>query len=304
MKVSIIIVNYNGKKVLPVCLTSIYNQTYKNFEVIIVDNASTDESVFDVEDNFPKVKIIKNKINYGFAKGNNIGIKRAKGEYIIMVNPDTEMNKDFLEEMLYFASLGHRTAFVTPKVIRKDTGEIDTYGIRVPKSGLGKDIKEIDELKYMIAPCGVSMMWRRKALDDIAVKGEYLDEDFFAYCEDTDLGIRAILRDWSYGCVPNAIIYHNHSHIMKSAPSYIQLLGHRNNILTVIKNYPRNVLIKALPSIIFWQLASIALYCIKFKPHIILKLKWDAWKLLPKMLEKRKIIQSRIKIDNFGDYLV
>ena len=98
--VSLIIVNWNGKKWLRNCLDSVYSQNYKNFEVIFVDNASTDDSVDFVKDNYPETKIIQNEDNYGFAKGNNIATRIAKGKYLFFLNNDTKVGKNFLTELV------------------------------------------------------------------------------------------------------------------------------------------------------------------------------------------------------------
>jgi GT2 family glycosyltransferase len=195
---------------------------------------------------------------------------------------------------------------VAPTIMRLEPDhsfvKIDSMGIMVPKNGLGRDITRVEDLPNIIAACGACMLYRRETLEDIKVNGEYFDEDFFAYCEDTDLGMRSMLRGWAINS-SKCYINHVHSASMKSAPGYIQLLGHRNNILTVIKNYPKKTLIKHLPSIIFWQFASIGVWFARMKPFLILKLKYDAIKLIPKMLQKRKIIQSRSKVDDFEEYL-
>jgi GT2 family glycosyltransferase len=174
---------------------------------------------------------------------------------------------------------------------------VDSLGIAVPPSGMGRDIKTDEEINKVIIGCGACVLYRRVTLEDIKVNDEYFDEDFFVYCEDTDLGMRTILRGWYIAQNYNAYINHLHSAVMGKASGYIQLLGHRNNILVVIKNWPTKLLIKKLPIILFMQLASIGLYCARLKPHLILKLKWEAIKLLPKMLVKRKTIQNRIKND-------
>jgi GT2 family glycosyltransferase len=100
--ISIILINWNGLKWLSKCISSLQNQTYKNIEIILVDNASTDGSIEFVESKFPKIKIIKNKQNLGFSKGNNIGISKAKGEFILLMNNDTWVEKNFLDKLIIF----------------------------------------------------------------------------------------------------------------------------------------------------------------------------------------------------------
>lgn len=298
--ISIIIVNYNGGKLILDCIKSIYSQTYKDFEIIVSDNNSSDNSVKNIKKQYPNVIIIENKKNLGFAEGNNVGIRNAKGEFVLFTNPDTVLSNHLLERILV-PMKDKKVGMVAPEIWLPNM-DIDSYGLVLPASGLGRDIKLKEDVKKIIAPCGACALYRKSTLDDIKIGDEYFDSSFFAYCEDMDLGIRAILRGWKIKTFSVPLI-HCHSAFMSSAANYIQLLGHRNNILVVLKNYPLKTLIKNLHKILFWQIASVGIWFLRRKPFLILKLKWDAIKMIPQILKKRKIIQKRIKIKNFEEYL-
>lgn len=297
MKISIIVLNWNGKKYINDCLTSIFYQSYKDFEVIFVDNASTDGSINFIKDSFPNVKIIQNKENYGFAKGNNIGIRKAKGEYILILNTDTKLDKDFLKEIIK-PTKDPKVGMISSKATYFDTKKIDTIGIKVFISGLSKDVKTEKEASLAIVPSGVAALYKKDMLEDIKLNGQYFDEDYFVYSEDLDLGLRAILRGWKFVHVPKAEVLHIHSASTRKSSDYIQLLGHRNIIWTILKNFPTTSLIKYSIPIILMQLTTIAYYFLKLKPILILKLKFSALMSIGKMLKKRKIIQQRRKISS------
>ncbi len=295
VQISIIVLNWNGKLYLNDCLASIYNQSYKDFEVIFVDNASTDDSVNFIKKNYPRAKIIQNKENYGFAKGNNIGMKQAKGEFILILNADTKLDNDFLKEIIK-PMKNSKVGMVSSKIILKDSRKIDSIGLKMMVSGLAKDIKNEDEAKNIIAPCGGAALYRRKMLEDIKLNGQYFDEDYFLYSEDLDLGLRAILRGWKAAYAKKAKVLHIHSAATKKTTTYNQLLSHRNNLWTIMKDFPTSILIKYIIPVLFIQLITIGYYFIKLKPITILRLKFAALLGIHKMLAKRRIIQSKRKI--------
>jgi len=298
-KVSVVVLNWNGKKFLHNCFESIFNQTYKNYEVILVDNGSTDGSVEYVHNKFPIVKIVENKRNLGFAEGNNIGIRNASGNYIILLNNDIKLNKNFIRELVKVADSNKRIGMVAPKIVYFDTDNIDTIGLRLFKSGLAWDTKDPSKANAVIAPCAGAALYKRKMLDDIKINNEYFDKDFFIYCEDLDLGLRAQARKWKYSYAPKAIIHHLHSATMGKHKDRSVYLSHRNNVWVIIKNFPTKVLIKNFLWITLAQLATVLIYVRKGKTKIILKSKIDAIKGLKKILKKRKKIQYKRKITEY-----
>ena len=255
-KVAIIIVNWNGLKYLEDCLISVYNQKYQNFYVYFVDNGSIDDSVNFVTNNFPKIKIIKLDRNTGFAKGNNEGIKEAfkdkDVEYIVCLNNDTIVDKNWLEELVKTAEKNSKIGGVSSKAYFDDKITIQNAGLEFYKVlqvnkkggisiGFGLTDLEAPELikdKEIFAPGGVAPLYKRDVLEKVLKRdGEIFDEDFFAYVEDLDLGLR--IRSHGYICYlsANAKLIHLHSKTGGVASPFKSYYCERNSILTAIKNF-------------------------------------------------------------------
>lgn len=295
-KVSVVVLNWNGEKFLQNCFSSMSKQTYRDYETILVDNGSTDGSVEYVMKNFPKVRVIKNKKNLGFAEGNNVGIRNAKGEYIILLNNDIKLHKDFIKEIVKVADSNRNIGMIAPKMVYFDTDNIDTLGLRIFKSGLSWDTKEPSEVSKCIGPCAGAALYRKKMLEDIKINGDYFEKDFFIYCEDLDLGLRAKAMNWNFGYAPKAIVHHLHSATMRKQKDKSIYLSNRNSIWVIIRNFPTRVLIRNLPWILVAQIASVLVHIKRGKTKVIFKSKFDSFKYLNRVLRKRKIIQSKRKI--------
>ncbi len=223
---SIIIVNWNTKGHLQKCLDSIYNNTKDLvFEIIVIDNDSSDDSVKMVKDSFPQVNLIVNQKNVGFAAANNQAIRKSSGEYILLLNPDTIVMPNSIKIMFNFIKSNSDIGIVGPKILGSDGKiqltcarnfptlpriffDISTLSKRFPKSRIfgsysmgywdHNDEREIDSI------LGACMLIRRKMLDKIGL----LDENFFMYAEDTDLCMRAKKANWKIWYLPKAQIVH------------------------------------------------------------------------------------------------
>lgn len=246
--VSIIIVNWNGKRFLERNLSSVYSQTFHQFEVILIDNGSTDGSVEFVRSNFPDTIIIENKDNLGFAKANNQGIEIARGKYIATLNNDTILDKDWLSNLVNAAeSSESRVGMWAPKILSmEERTRIDSVGgLLIYRDGIargrgrGKEDKgQFDEVKEILFPSACSALYRKDMLDGIG----YFDEEFFAYCEDSDLGFRARLAGWNAVSVPDAVVYHHYSGSTGRYSETKAFLVERNHLWLAIKNFPVTML--------------------------------------------------------------
>ena len=186
--VSIIIVNYNGKRWLKACFDSLYRQTYKNFEIIFVDNASKDNSVEFVKENYKKVKVIVNKDNLGFASGNNAGLKEAKGDFVLILNNDTWVKEDLLEKLLQSFVKIPNLCCVQPKILLAEQADkLDLCGSFWTDSTLlyhyGFHKSQTDP-KYnnpmpFFSNNGACMLISKKVIDEIQI---LLLVYFFAFC--------------------------------------------------------------------------------------------------------------------------
>lgn len=246
--VSIIIVNWNGLDHLEVCLESLKAQTCSNFEVVLVDNGSRDGSPEFVRERYPWVKLVVLKENAGFATGNNIGYENASGEYIVTLNNDTKAEPGWLAELVAVADenpdagmIGCRTtSFDDPNIV-------DTLGGRVCRDGMSRGanrlarfsdlgLKRVEEALY---PSACAALYKRAMI----VETGFFDDDFFAYCEDTDLGLRGRLAGWRALLATEAIIRHRYSGTAGSFSPLKLYLVERNHYWVALKNFPIRLLL-------------------------------------------------------------
>lgn len=289
--VSVIVVNYNGRAYLDECLSSLLAQTYPAIEIIFVDNGSSDSSCEYIEKNFPSVKIIVNNENLGFAKGNNVGIKAAKGELIATLNNDTKVTSRWVEELVDTINSDANAGMCASKMLfMKNTEFIDSTGICISRSGacwdrgmFERDNGQYESIDEVFGPCAGAAMYRKSMLEDIGL----FDEDFHAYMEDVDLAFRGRLRGWKCFYVPGAVVFHVHGGTAGYVSDYTIYYGNRNIIWNCVKNYPTRLLITSLPWIVGRNLAVIPYYILKGHGSTIIRSKIDAIKGLSKILAKR-----------------
>lgn len=261
--ISLVIINYNNKDYLQRCINSILSQTYKNIEIIFIDNESKDGSYeFMVEEYSNKnILLIKNKVNNGYAGAANQGIKISKGKYVMILNPDIIMENDFIEEMYGFIEKDSSIGALSGKLLKYDfkndkkLNYIDSTGIIMYKSTRcidrgqnEEDIGQYDNSEQVFGVCGAAPLYRRSALDKIMVLDEYFDEDFFAYKEDIDLSWRLNLAGFKNMYHYKAIAYHgrglgsskkgilNFINNRKSQSKFLRGISFRNHILMLYKN--------------------------------------------------------------------
>jgi len=208
-KASIIIVTYNSKRYLKSCIGSIMKQDYP-LEIIVVDNHSTDGTVEFVKENFPSVKIIEAGENLGYGAGNNLGVKHADGEYIVILNPDTVVEKDWLKELI--RPLKDGKVVTTSKIIIygdsviNACGHINHFTGLTFARGLGEDPTTYQKPEHVSGFSGCCFALRRQ--DFINLGG--FDENFFTYNEDSDLSWRMHLKGFSILFVPTSIVRHDY----------------------------------------------------------------------------------------------
>ncbi|HIH38493.1 glycosyltransferase family 2 protein [Candidatus Woesearchaeota archaeon] len=298
--VSIIVLTWNGKQYLKNCLDSCFSQTYKQLEIIVVDNGSHDGTSAFVQKTYPKTRLITLPQNAGFAEGNNAGIRAAAGEWIFVLNNDTKLKPRCIEALAKAVEGKKNVGMGCPKMYFWEEG-IDTLGLRFKKQGYTTDIKELLPHEVPLAPCGGDAFYRKKMLDDISFsrpdgQQDYFDSDYFIYAEDFDLGLRARIAGWECLYADGAELHHLHGATMNHYSDKQVYLGDRNRNFTIIKNYPMPVLIKKLPSFILMQAATLLKWAFKGKPLPIIKSKWETLRALPQLIKKRKNIQKHLKI--------
>jgi GT2 family glycosyltransferase len=241
--ISVIVLNYNGLHLLSECLDSLRRQTFRYSEVIFVDNGSTDGSVAFVEENYPEVKVIENTENLGFGEGINVGMRLAKGRFIALLNNDTVTHTEWLQRL--FEAAGHAPGTFgmwASKILFYDRpNTIDTAGHLMYPDGLnigrGRgeiDMGQYDRVEEVFFPSGCAALYSKKMLDEIG----YFDPDFFAYGDDTELGLRARLAGWKCLFVPSSVVYHKYSATMGRYSPFKVLLIERNRIWVLVKYFP------------------------------------------------------------------
>ncbi|MEJ8553409.1 glycosyltransferase family 2 protein [Tepidibacter sp. Z1-5] len=251
MKVSVIIPNYNGKKYLKDCLDSLYKQSFNEFEVIIIDNNSSDGSIEYLRNNYVDIIIQELDKNHGFSKAVNEGIKAAKGEYVALLNNDTEVEKDWLENLVNCIKKDEKIFSVCSKMIQyNDRDKIDDTGDEYSiigwayKRGDGRDIENYSREEEVFSSCAGAAIYRKKIFDEIGC----FDENFFAYMEDVDISYRAKIHGYKNIYCPDALVYHVGSGTSGSKYNEFKVkLAARNNIYVPYKNMPLIQLIMNFP---------------------------------------------------------
>jgi len=300
--VSIVIPNWNGCKFLATCLDSLLGQTYKDIEIIVIDNGSKDGSVEFLAKNYPQVKVIPLERNTGFSHAVNRGIEASGGDFIALINNDTKADEQWLERMVAALIDHSEIGSVACKMLSLDNPKIlDGAGDGLRRGGLpGRighgqvDVGQFNSQRYVLGACGGAVLYRKAMLDDIGL----FDEDFFAYLEDVDLGLRAQSAGYKCLYIPDAIMYHLGCGTTGSGYSKLVVrLSCCNNLNVLVKNFPLSLLFEFLPEIIYWQ----AYY---FAAVIMRGGSFFAWLggvcrallLLPKMLSKRAAINKKRKL--------
>lgn len=231
--VSIIIVNYNGKLYLEQCLKSLTKIIYKNIEIILVDNNSSDNSLEFVKINYPNIIILKLDKNYGFAIPNNMATKIAKGDYLLFLNNDTKVTPNFINELLSVSEADQRIA-ILQSLLLTPTGEVDSSGDYIDELGIVYSSKIIpDKVRPISSARGASMLVKRKAFEKLGGFDEY----FFASFEDVDLGWRAWILGYKVVIVPSSIVYHIGGQTIKTIKPNIAFHGLKNQLSMKITNF-------------------------------------------------------------------
>ena len=240
---SVIVLNWKGRHLLEECIPSIVAQSFRDFETIVVDNGSADGSV-DWLKGRPEdgARLVELPFNRGFAEGNNAGIRVARGRFIALLNNDTAVDPGWLAAIHGAIRRHPEAGMFASKILnyyRRD--EIDNTGHLIYPDGLArgrhrleKDHGRFDEEGEVLHPSGCAGVYKREMLDQIGL----LDESFFAYGEDVDLGLRGRWAGWKCVYVPSAVVYHKYSATIGTYSPEKVFLVERNRLWLLIKNFP------------------------------------------------------------------
>lgn len=259
--VSVIVLNWNGSHFLGECLGSLLNQDYSEYEVLLVDNGSTDGSVEFVKEKFgknPNLKVIALKMNYGFSKGNNIGIEYAKGDYVIILNNDTKVKENFITELVKTAESDCQIGSVGCKILFKNgnlwfSQKFMNEGFIVPfflQTLVEERIETISKsFAINLSNSGCAVLYRKSVLDEVGP----FDEDFWSNWEDWDLGYRINLAGYKSVYIPMALVNHVGGGSEGFSPErYVRI--YRNTLFMHFKNYEMKNLLTRFPLFLFIML--------------------------------------------------
>ncbi len=298
--VSVIVLNWNGALILPCCLNALQAQTFRDFETIVVDNASTDHSADEVEACWPSVQVIRLPENTGFCAGNNRGALAARGDWLAFLNNDAFPDPHWLEALLEAAHNHPNFTFFASRLHKPDSlNEIMNAGDQYHASGLAwqRARNQPTLLSFLtttevFSACAAAALYRR----DHFLQAGGFDEDYFSHFEDVDLGFRLRLLGGRCLYVPDAVVYHleSASFGFESQPVVYQV--QRNLVWTYFKNMPGRLFYQYLLAHLVSNLIFIIYYSLHGRTRAVWRAKWDALRGLPWALKKRHQIQSQRKI--------
>jgi len=311
--VSIIILNYNAGEFLLECIKSVLKTNYENFEVIVVDNASNDNSVELCKKDFQDVKILENDVNLGYCEGNNVGIRKAKGEFVAILNPDTVVEEDWLKELVdgynVFGEGIYQPRFLTTndeKILQGTGNMIQLFGF-----GFARNKGDLDEGQYnkpeQIGYASGTCLFTTKAIMD---KLGMFDSFLFAYHDDLDLCWRAALEDIKSYYIPSSIVYHPPEGYTFKWNSFKFYLLERNRQYCLLTHYTRRTYFIMLPALVMIDIGVCFYYLKKgvFSSKIrastnILK-NFNQINSKYNQIQKRRVISDKELIKNFHDDVI
>ena len=302
-KAAVIIVNFNGKQYIEDCLSSLATQTYRPYEIILVDNGSGDDSVELVREQFPQVQIIQNAENLGFARANNIGIRYTLGsgcDYFVFLNYDTVVVEDWLEELVGCVKRNPKVGICQSKIYIYSADEpgriINSIGNEAHFLGFGfcgalgeEDGEKYQEDREITFASGSAMLVRREVLEEIG----FFDEDFFLYQEDLDLCMRARLAGWSVYLASRSKVHHKYAFAKgKKRFFYTEC----NRLPRVFKTYETFTLLVILPALLVMEIAVIVFALWGGWLGLKIKAYGEVLRNLTRTLRKRKRLQDMRKV--------
>jgi len=293
MVVSIIVVTWNSAPFLPRCLEGIRAQTHRDVEVIAVDNASADESASFFE------HVIRNDTNRGFSAAVNQAIAVARGEFVLLLNPDCFLAPDYIEKLLPVFE-DERVGSATGLLYRESGDGVDSAGIRMTRTGRHLDIAIAPSARTEVfGVSGAAAMHRVSFLRDVAIDGEILDEDFFAYREDADLAWRGRLFGWRAVCEPRAVAHHVRRvtpETRRELSADVNMHSVKNRFLLRLKNEGVYLALRNAPFELFRDLVVIVA-ALTIERTSLPAFKW-LWRNHARLHAKRREIQKRRKVSD------
>ena len=308
--VTICIVTWNSTPVLRPCLESLKSQEYSNFQMVVVDNASHDESLELVWSHFPEAVVIKNNVNAGFCRAHNQAIHLSQGEFYLALNPDVIMAPDFLSQLVAAITSSPDYGMAGGKLLLKNNDGkqnlIDSSGYFLDRRrrqylrGYGKvDEGQYDQEGDVFGIDGAAPLYRRTMLEDVCIQGEYFDEAFFAHKEDIDLAWRSRILGWKAIYNPQAVAMHVHTFRPgKRAGIDAEIRRHavKNRYFLMLKNEAKCTWRRDWPGILWYDLKILAYLLVR--EWSSLKAFSVVWQNRRRIRYWRKAIWSKAKVSD------
>lgn len=300
-QIAVVIVNWNGAAFIGRCLDAVFAQTHRPDEVVVIDNGSTDESVASIRTRYPSVQLIARPNNEGFARGYNLGIRHTTSDYILILNTDVFLDRDFLYRARQAIEQEPTIGSIAARIYKADTDQIDYVGLWLQPWLKVVNSRNTTERAFVFAGSGAALFCRRDMLNDIREGDSFFDEDFFLYWEDVDLAWRAQLRGWRCAFAPEVMAYHLGSGSQGgkvrtlSKPAAVQRHIWKNRYLVIAKNASCVEGLVLLPCLLLGELLHWIGIAVRI-PHrlpVFVGAHLDFLKLLPATLKKRRAIQRR-----------
>lgn len=302
MTVAIIVVNWNAGELLRRCLEAIGQQRRRPDHVIVVDNASTDDSLARVSDLLTSVEVIRLETNVGFAAANNVAARRATAfDGLVLLNPDAFPEPGWLEALVgaavrhpSFGSFASQIRFsASPDQL---DGAGDSYHVsgRAWRNGHGSPTAEGSrEAVEVFAACAAAALYQRSAFEE----AHGFDESYFCYFEDVDLGFRLRLRGYRCLYVPDAVVRHVSSATSGYRSDFSVYHGERNMVWTFVKDMPGWLFWFYLPQHLLLNLAALVYFPWRRQGRVVLRAKLDALRQLPRVWRQRRVVQAARRAD-------
>jgi GT2 family glycosyltransferase len=306
-RVTVIVLNYNGSFLTIDCIKALERQSFRDFDVVVVDNGSSADSVNVLEEYFSKIphsikiSFLPSQNNLGFSGGNNCALKISTGELVALLNNDTEPEPNWLTEIVEAMETNPAVGICASKMLVFGTDVIDSAGdgflrsLKGYKRGEGENKNNYSTREFVFGACAGAALYRKEMIDRIG----FLDEDFFLIHEDTDINLRAQITGWKVLFVPTAIVYHKVRSSIGRHSDTETFYTLRNSYLVKIKNIPINILIYCLPEIFISTFMEFIYFVFKHRqPELYLKAICSAITLTKTMLRKRKTIFAMKTVSN------
>ena len=300
-RITVIIVNWNGKKILSKCLEGLKKQVYQDFSTILVDNGSIDGSIEFVKQCYPEVKIMALPENIGFAAANNVALRNIQTEFVALINNDGVAQPQWLDVMIKALDAHPKAGFAASKMVYYDKPDIidragDAYTIAGAGSlrGRGAPAQSYNQIKWIFGACAGAALYRMHMLNDIGL----FDEDFFILYEDVDLSFRAQLNGYRCLYLPQALVYHMATRSIGYDTAKSVYFGHRNMEWTYIHNMPNKLIIRTIIPHLLYIIFAFIFFALKGHGRVYLKAKKDALLGLGTAIKKRKMVQAHCKVNH------